>query len=699
MDQPAALPAPTGPLRLTGLLLVAYLLAGVGLRLALLATISWQGAGAVLGVLGLGVLADSLMAATLITPLALILAWSGGGSLTRGWWRFALLIALMAALLFGAVVEWFFFDEFNARFNHIAVDYLLFPGEVATNVWQSYNVPLYAALALALGALAAWPIHWALRAADFTRPTMRRRLLGCTGVVLAALVALGGLTRLPTQPFANRALDEIAANGVVQLARAFATSHLSYEDYYRTLPAGEAERRAAAEIGWPSPDQPTRAFTAAVRRERPLDVVVVLEESLGSEFVGRLGGPTPCTPNLDRWSKEGLLLTNLMATGNRTVRGLEGVLNSFPPLPGDSVWKREKSQNVASIAGVLRAQGYQTEFLYGGAGTFDGMQSFASANGWERFVEDGLIASDFPKDAFRTAWGVADEYVFDALLAHQQQARTAGAPFFATVMSTSNHKPYLTPDTTNPHRSTAKLIKWGGIGFCLLVLVIVMWWLGGQRYGRVRLCLFGLGLLIGYGVWLNYKLQPKDSRQHAVTYADRALGDYLDRAKAAGLLEHTVVLIVGDHGARVYGAEEIPAASYRIPALFLAPESRWRGTTHAGLCSQVDLAPTLLSLAGIDYHAPFFGQDLLAVPPDGPGRAWLIHNRGIGLLTDDALVVLGLQRTTITYRRPDRASDTFTPAPLDADPALQDLADRAAAIFQAASHLYENRRYVLPAGK
>ena len=153
------------------------------------------------------------------------------------------------------------------------------------------------------------------------------------------------------------------------------------------------------------------------------------------------------------------------------------------------------------------------------------------------------------------------------------------------------------------------------------------------------------------------------------------------------------------HGARVYGAEEIPAASYRIPALFLAPESRWRGTTHAGLCSQVDLAPTLLSLAGIDYHAPFFGQDLLAVPPDGPGRAWLIHNRGIGLLTDDALVVLGLQRTTITYRRPDRASDTFTPAPLDADPALQDLADRAAAIFQAASHLYENRRYVLPAGK
>jgi len=698
--QPLQPPAPSsGTLRLLVWLAFAYLLAGLGLRIALLTALGWPTAGAALAVIGLGVVADTLMAIVLIAPLALLLAWSGGGTLRRGWWRFAALTALLAALVFGAAVEWFFFDEFNARFNHIAVDYLLFPGEVATNVWQSYNVPLFVALAVGIGALAAWPIHASLRAAEFSRPSGRRRLIGGATTLALAGAAVVGSACLPTQAFSNRALDEISANGVVQLARAFATSHLSYEDYYRTLPVGAAEQRAAAEIGWPAADQPARPFTAAVRRERPLDVVVILEESLGSEFVGRLGGPTPCTPHLDRWSHDGLLLTNLMATGNRTVRGLEGVLNSFPPLPGDSVWKREKSQNVASIARVLRAQGYRTEFLYGGEGTFDGMKSFATANGWERFVEDGLLGSDYPKDAYRTAWGVADEYVFAALLDHQRQAHSDGQPFFATVMSTSNHKPFLTPDTTHPRRSPAKMAKWGGIGLAVLGAVIVLWWWGGRRYGRVRLCLIGLAVLMVYAVWLNYKLQPKDSRQNAVRYSDRALGDYLDRAKAAGLLDHTAVLIVGDHGARVYGAQEIPAASYRIPALFLAPEQRWRGLTHDGLCSQVDLAPTLLSLAGVDYRAPFFGQDLLSVPADAPGRAWLIHNRGIGLLTDDALVVLGLQRTTMAYRRPDRASDQFTPAMADADPALKDLADRAAAIFQAASHLYEGRRYVLPDGK
>ena len=58
----------------------------------------------------------------------------------------------------------------------------------------------------------------------------------------------------------------------------------------------------------------------------------------------------------------------------------------------------------------------------------------------------GLIASDFPRDAFRTAWGAADGYVFDRLLEHQRSAHAAGVPFFGTLLTTSNHKPFLTLD-------------------------------------------------------------------------------------------------------------------------------------------------------------------------------------------------------------------------------------------------------------
>jgi len=76
-----------------------------------------------------------------------------------------------------------------------------------------------------------------------------------------------------------------------------------------------------------------------------------------------------------------------MLIGNRTVRGLEGVLASFPPLPGDSIVVRPLSQNVETIARVLKRDGYSTVFLYGGRGIFDGMRSFAINNGYDRFVE------------------------------------------------------------------------------------------------------------------------------------------------------------------------------------------------------------------------------------------------------------------------------------------------------------------------
>lgn len=321
---------------------------------------------------------------------------------------------------------------------------------------------------------------------------------------------------------------------------------------------------------------------------------------MGSEFVGALGGRNPCTPGLDRWSHEGLLCTNLVANGNRTVRGLEGVLCSFIPLPGDSIVKRAKSENVASAARVLKDKGYRREFFYGGAGTFDNMKPFMLANGWDSFIEDGIISSDFPADAYRTAWGVADEHIFNRLLEHQLAAQKDGTPFLGTLLSVSNHKPFLTPDSRVPTLSAGRLTKWLGIGAGLVLVIALGWWVLRQRLGIIRMLIIAAIAMLVYSVMLYMDLRPRDSRSHAVRYSDKALATYLDQAKVAGLLDHTVVLVVGDHGARVYGREEIPVGSYRIPALLLAPEARFHGVAYDRLCSQVDLLPTVLSLAGVD---------------------------------------------------------------------------------------------------
>ena len=352
-----------------------------------------------------------------------------------------------------------------------------------------------------------------------------------------------------------------------------------------------------------------------------------------------------------------------------------------------------------SLGTILTRCGYRSEFFYGGVGTFDNMGPFALANGWQVFHDDPLVgASPYPESAFRTAWGVADGPVFDQLLSRQRQAQGQGERLFSTVLTVSNHKPFLVPGADGAGPSTKKIVRIIVLSGFLVICTGLGFWHGRKRLGLLTLGFVFVPAWAALGIYATSQLSVSAPREGAVRYADAALGAYLDQAKAAGILEHTVVLVVGDHGARVYGSQAMPLDSYRIPGLFLTPDAAWSGRRLERLCSQVDLAPTLLSLAGLSIEAPFFGEDLTA-HANGPGRAFVQHNRDIGVLTDDALVVLGLPRTLTCYRRPDPKSMQLVEVPAaeaEADPHLRALAQQAESAFAFAYNLYMEGRWRLP---
>lgn len=624
-------------LRLPARILVLQCLLGTALRVVLLVVF---GAAAPLGgawALSAGAVQDALVALATSVPLLLILSAWRLRWLSRRWLQDLLTVAAAFALSFDLFVQYFFFEEYGARYNHLALDYLAYPDEVLGNIFASYDVPLFVGLALGL-ALALTAATRRIRPALFAEWGWRDRVasLALTGMLAYGLTV--AWTWMPAAFLATRVENEIALNGWAQLIRAFRTAHLDYDAYYAMVPAAEADARVARLIGTSGTNRSLiRHFPPrTMRTGPPLDIVVIVEESLGSSFSARFGNSEdPVTPELDRWSHEGLALTGVVANGNRTVRGLEGILCSFVPLPGDAIVKRDRSENVASLARVLRRRGYDTTFYYGGYGLFDNVKGFTTANGYQRFVEQ----PDYPRDAFRTIWGVADEFVFDRMIADQKAADRTGRPWFATALTVSNHKPFAVPA------------------------------------GRVQ------------------SPDGRSSRRKAVLYADWAIGHYLARARQEGLLAHTVVLVVGDHGARVYGSEQIPVESYRVPALLLTPDHAWHDTVIDRLASQVDLAPTVLSLAGVSYDAPFFGRDLLGLPDEG-GRAFVNHNRDVGLLTDRVLVVLGLHRQVTIYTRADRHADEFVSASMA--PAFAPVVADSKAAFQSAYAHYMARDYRLP---
>src|ERR1035438_2025606 len=314
-----------------------------------------------------------------------------GGRWHRVWFLSACFVFWFVQI-FLLFVETFFFDEFKSRFNTVAVDYLLYPREVFINIWESYHVGVFLAICAVLS------LGWLFAASRlfgemWERPfSVKSRLLHLAAAVALAALLAPTLNLKGAHVSSDRTLNEIANNGAISFVAAAWTHNLDYAAFYQTLPKDEAYQRtrrllAAPDIQFAEDGQSIRRHVAGDPVRPRLNVVIFLEESLGSEFWGCLGRKKTLTPEMDRLAaEEGMLFTNLYASGNRTVRGFEGVLSSFPPLPGESIVKRDRSDNVETIARVLKRDGYASVFLYGGRGLFDGMRAFAVRNGHDRFV-------------------------------------------------------------------------------------------------------------------------------------------------------------------------------------------------------------------------------------------------------------------------------------------------------------------------
>jgi len=588
-------------------------------------------------ILPAGTIADAVEALYLLLPLSLYICF-----LPDRWYRSRpnhwLLLFGSALTIFGLLyllpTEFYFFEEFDARFNLVAVDYLMYPTEVFTDIWEAYPVLKIVAVAAILTLIITAGIRRQL-ATDFEQPLpLRARLRP----LLAHLLLLGiAIALIPSGFLAhsgNRVANELAQNGHSTFFRAARTSELDYHAYYRTADPKLNFDRLVRQLGSGgghftrlAEGRLDRSFDANPAGLGRLNVVIVMSESFGAEFSKLYGDARDLMPNFDRYAQQGIWFSNAYSSGTRTVRGLEAITSSFPPTPSESIVRRPGNDNIATLGKVLRAAGYHTSFLYGGNGYFDNMNAFFSANGYQ-ILDRGSIS----RVRFENMWGVSDEDLFDRALQHFDELAAKGQPFLAQIMTTSNHKPFT-------FRAGVPGVPAAG---------------GGRAAG--------------------------------VRYADFALGYFLEQAQQHAWFKNTVFVVVADHGARVYGKVEIPLKTYEIPLMIWSPAHIQPRRVDV-LTGQIDIAPTLLGLLGIPYTAPFFGQNVLA-PDLGKRIALFNHNHDVALYRDGKIVVLGLQKKSTTYLY-DKASNTFTLA--ERDPELEAL---AVAYYQTAfeqfrAHTYE----------
>ena len=414
-----------------------------------------------------------------------------------------------------------FIMEYDVRPNLLFVEYLKYPREVFSMLFVGYKTELLAALILVPAIM--WPAWYGLRKQTAALP----RSVAWSAIPLAflALIACTAAARStldhrPVNPStaafsADTLVNSLPLNSLYSVA--YAVYELSHED--QGYPYGEvdpatsiAEERDAIALppeSFPDDKIPTLHFQSATRHpDKPLNLVIIIEESLGAEFVGALGG-LPLTPNLDRWANEGIWFEHLYATGTRSARGLEAIVTGFPPTTSQSVLKLGRAQtDFFTLGRYLGQHGYDTSFIYGGEAQFDNMKRFFANNGFVTVIDK----HDFVNPVFYGSWGASDEDVFNN--AHEKfLSQDSDRPFFSVLFTTSNHSPWEYPD------------------------------------GRI---------------------EPYDAEKatvnNAVKYADYALGQFLDKARLSPYWDNTVFLVVSDHNSRVYGAEFVPVEPPHVKA-------------------------------------------------------------------------------------------------------------------------------------
>ncbi len=592
-------------------------------------------------ILALGSINDAMQTLYLMLPLSLLLVLAPRLAQRRRLLA-VLAWAVLAGMLFVGAAEYFFFEEFDSRFNLVAVDYLIYPTEVIGGIRDEYPVgPLLAAIAVA-AALATWMLRSRLYVKpDLPAPRRRHRLAVLTmhaGLVSAATLLW---TASALAVFDNRTANELTANGPARFFAALHSNHIDYPVFYRTGDTRAMFDRLVADLGrgggefvdLPSGDL-TRRFAARPQGLGKLNVVMLVEESLGAGFVGAYGDTRGLTPEFDRLAQDGLLFTRAYATGTRTVRGLEALTASLPPIPSESIVKRAGNEDIATWAKVMNRLGYQSSFLYGGYGAFDNMNHYFGSNGFA--VVD---RAQLPEPQFANAWGVSDGDLLRSAIDYFDARAAEAQPFFSVIMSTSNHKPFTFPEGVDGVKPR-----------------------GGGRSAGAR-------------------------------YADHAIGEFMRAAAQRPWFKDTLFVIVADHDARVYGRADIPLNTYEIPLLFYAPGRLPAGRIDTPT-SQIDVAPTVLGLLGLAYEAPFFGQNVLAWPADQPRTLLFNHNHDVAALSGNTLCILGLRKTAHCqhYERlpgaPGPATTRFSEG--GDDPALIEL---ATAYYQTAYTQFSERRY------
>ncbi|HNK27456.1 MAG TPA: LTA synthase family protein, partial [Ferruginibacter sp.] len=546
---------------------------------------------------------------------------------------FVLFFLVTLILVVNVCAEIVFWDEFNVRYNFIAVDYLIYTTEVLGNIWESYNIPLIIGAVVLVVLLLLFLVRKKLVESQQSSMRFKKRTVFFLCFLLFPLAGYFLVNNRFKDISSNNYINELGGNGIYEFGSAFWNNEIDYNKFYITR--NDTANFAILRTMLQAPNATFSGDPLSIERnirsdspEHRWNVVLISVESLSGDYLQRFGNKEHITPYLDSLIPHGLWFDQFYASGTRTVRGLEALSLAIPPTPGQSIVRRPDNDDMFTMGSVLKGKGYDCHYIYGGNSFFDNMGKFFSNSSYtvldKRDIPDSFVHHI-------TAWGIDDEGALDYTIRQCDKSYAAGKLFFNHVMTVSNHRPYTYPE------------------------------------GRIDI--------------------PPSSQTiaGAVKYTDYAINKFLKDAQQKPWFNNTLFVIVADHCSKSAGKTDLPVNRYHIPCLIYAPQLV-KPRIEGRLVSQIDLAPTILGLMNLSYTSRFFGYDINRLAP-GKERVFISTYQDMGYIRDGKLVILSPQRRVKTFR-PDFTTGANVPEKVS-----DSLVNEAISWYQGASFLYRSGWY------
>ncbi|MFT3902850.1 MAG: LTA synthase family protein [Niabella sp.] len=337
----------------------------------------------------------------------------------------------------------------------------------------------------------------------------------------------------------------------------------------------------------------TQRFVLDSASPRP-NILIIVWESFTKKAEGLVYKGVPVTPRFEELKKEGIYFDSLYAVGDRTDKGLPGILSGYPTQPEESIIKHpEKTDSLFILSKDFKKQGYTTSFYYGGEANFANIKSYLFAGQFDTIVE----MSAYPAKLATSKWGVHDEYTFNKFIEDFKTPRKQ--PFFSTFLTLSSHEPFET--------TTAVAIPGEDI---------------------------------------------QDKYLNSLHYTDEMLGRFIATAKQQPWWHNTLIVIIADHGHRLPDTGN-KIDNFKIPMLWLGGVVK-TPMAHTHIGSQMDLPATLLGQLKMDYSTYIWSKNLFSPYKNW---AFFTFNNGFGYITPQAQILYdntGKQLISSTLTNPTK---------------------------------------------